>query len=281
MMIALSEYLVTLPPGDSIAEQQLVEVFAEHWRREPWRGYGAGPPHIFGLVLAGTKWADAAVALFPPQGSFGNGGAMRVAPVACMEVDLDRMAAQARASARTTHMHPLGQDGAVIQAAAVWSVLHSRPDEPMAVDSFIDRIAELIEAAEYREKLEIVRKLAVRGTPERAADELGNGTAAVASVPTALLAFLRHPDNFVAAVKFAIQVGGDTDTIAAMTGAIAGTRHGLGAVPPNWLSRLENEPDLRRLADRLADRLCGRGKDSDSHRLSSSRKHAHARKVGG
>ena len=60
MMIALSEYLVTLPPGDSIAEQQLVEVFAEHWRREPWRGYGAGPPHIFGLVLAGTKWAAGA-----------------------------------------------------------------------------------------------------------------------------------------------------------------------------------------------------------------------------
>lgn len=256
MMIALSEYLLTRQPGESIAEQWLIEVLAEHWRREPWRGYGAGPPHIFKLVQAGTAWADAAVALFPPQGSFGNGGVMRVAPVACTEIDLDRMAERARASARVTHMHPLGQDGAVIQAAAVWSVLHSQPDEPVAVDSFLDRIEELIEAAEYREKLEVVRKLAACGTPERAAEELGNGIAAVASVPAALLAFLRHRDSFVAAVKFAIQVGGDTDTIAAMTGAIAGTRHGLGAVPPSWLRRLENEAYVRRLADRLADRFC-------------------------
>jgi ADP-ribosylglycohydrolase len=62
---------------------------------------------------------------------------MRVAPVACLEPDLDRVVAEARASARPTHKHPLGQDGAVVQAAAVWSALHSPRDEPIDVDAFV------------------------------------------------------------------------------------------------------------------------------------------------
>jgi hypothetical protein len=48
-----------------------------------------------------------------------------------------------RASARPPDLHPLGQDGAVVQPAAVWSALHSEPAEPLAADPFIDRIARL------------------------------------------------------------------------------------------------------------------------------------------
>jgi poly(ADP-ribose) glycohydrolase ARH3 len=255
MMIALAEYLLALPPAAHISEQHLAEAFADHWRREPWRGYGAGPPHVFRLVLAGWAWVDAAVALYPPHGSFGNGGAMRVAPVACLEPDLDRVVAEARASARPTHLHPLGQDGAALQAAAVWSALHSPPDEPIDTDGFVHRLDGFIETAEFRKRLDSVPELARSATAEQAAGALGHGIAAEESVPTALLAFLRHPDSFVEALRFAIRIGGDTDTIAAMTGAIAGARHGVDAIPVSWLARLENEPRIRAQATRLGLRL--------------------------
>jgi poly(ADP-ribose) glycohydrolase ARH3 len=251
MTIALTKYLLTLGPAAPIEEQYLAEVFADHWRREPWRGYGAGPPHVSRLVLAGIHWAEAAVALFPPDGSFGNGGAMRVAPIACVATDLDTVATQARASARPTHMHPLGQDGAVIQAAAVWLALNSPPDAPLRIDDFIQQVVRLTQAGELQQKLHAAGELASSSAPADAARILGNGTAAVDSVPTALLAFLRHSDSYIDAVRFAVRVGGDTDTIAAMAGAIAGARHGITGIPPAWLGRLENEPRLRSLATQL------------------------------
>ncbi|WP_214371419.1 ADP-ribosylglycohydrolase family protein [Pseudonocardia sp. H11422] len=254
MLLALGEYLVALPPGRPVDEQQLVEVFARAWQREPWRGYGAGPPRIFTLVLDGMSWSEAAGASFSGRGSFGNGGAMRVAPVAVAESDLGQVAAQARASARTTHGHLLGQEGAVLQAGAVALALASPPGEPLAVHGVLDRLGELVAAAEYQDKLEIVRRLVDHGTPEEAADELGNDVTAVASVPTALLAFLRHPDSCVDAIGFAIRAGGDTDTIAAMAGAIAGARNGATSIPLDWFARLEELHWLRRLADDLTFR---------------------------
>lgn len=254
MTIALGEYLLALAPGRRIDEDELVREFARHWRREPWRGYGAGPPRIFELVEGGTPWREAASAIFP-GGSFGNGGAMRVAPVALLEADLHGVVTEARASASVTHLHPVGVDGAVAQAAAVWWALHSPPGEPLEAESFVDRIAGVAETAELRGKLSTVRELLSGVPPERAAAELGNGIAAADSVPIALLAFLRHPDSFVGAVTFAVRAGGDTDTIAAMTGAIAGARTGVEAVPAAWLDRLENLPDLRALADRFAARF--------------------------
>jgi poly(ADP-ribose) glycohydrolase ARH3 len=176
---------------------------------------------------------------------------MRVAPVACVGTDLDEVAAQARASARPTHLHPLGQDGAAVQAAAVWLAVHSEPDQPMRVDPVIDAISRVVATVEFQEKLERVRELARSAEP---ATVLGRGVAALESVPTALLAFLRHQDDVVSAVRFAISVGGDADTIAAMTGAIAGARHGAAGIPQSWINRLENEAQLRSLAAQLRHR---------------------------
>jgi len=254
MLIALGEYLLELGTGRSIDEEELLREFARHWRREPWRGYGAGPPRIFELVEGGMPWRDAASGMFP-GGSFGNGGAMRVAPIPLLATDLHSVVTMARASASVTHLHAIGVDGAVAQAAAVWWALHSPPDQPLDTERFLDRVAGVVETAELRDKLSALRDLLSGVTPEQAADGLGNGIAAQDSVPTALLAFLRHPDSVVGAITFAIQVGGDTDTIAAMTGAITGARNGVQAIPPAWLVRLENLSDLRALADRFAERF--------------------------
>ncbi len=67
----------------------------------------------------------------------------------------------------------------------------------------------------------------------------------------------RRPDSFREAVSFAIRVGGDTDTIASMAGALAGARVGESALPPGWPERVEGASLLRELADGLLDLALG------------------------
>ena len=80
---------------------------------------------------------------------------------------------------------------------------------------------------------------------------LGNGIAAFESVPTAIYSFLRCPKSFPEVVSYAISLGGDTDTIASMAGAISGAYLGLGAIPSVWRERLEDVAQLEALADSL------------------------------
>lgn len=68
-----------------------------------------------------------------------------------------------------------------------------------------------------------------------------------------MLAFLRHPDQPAEAIRFAIRAGGDTDTVAAMAGAIAGARDGTRhPLPSSWIERLEAASRLIALADCLS-----------------------------
>lgn len=80
---------------------------------------------------------------------------------------------------------------------------------------------------------------------------MGNGIEAFNSVPTAIYSFLSHFESFADAVIYAIGLGGDTDTIAAMTGAISGAYHGIKAIPKEWEERLENRAYIETLAIRL------------------------------
>jgi poly(ADP-ribose) glycohydrolase ARH3 len=84
---------------------------------------------------------------------------------------------------------------------------------------------------------------------------LGTDISAPLSVPTAIYAFLSHPDSFANAVLYAVKLGGDTDTIGAMCGAISGAYHGIEAIPPRWLNALENGMYGRDYALDLAGQL--------------------------
>jgi poly(ADP-ribose) glycohydrolase ARH3 len=101
-----------------------------------------------------------------------------------------------------------------------------------------------------------LRRLAVLArvpyVPRDVAAQLGNDASALATVPAALAAFLHSPDDPVEAVHFAVAIGGDTDTIAALAAALAGARTGEGAVPARWRARLEHEQRIRAVATRLA-----------------------------
>lgn len=73
-------------------------------------------------------------------------------------------------------------------------------------------------------------------------------------MPAALCAFLCHPDSFADTVRLAVSLGGDTDTIASMAGALAGAYLGYSAIPAKWVERTEATDRPADLAVRLRDR---------------------------
>jgi poly(ADP-ribose) glycohydrolase ARH3 len=250
MTLVLAEHLVAAAPWDDLRLDELVGRFAEAWQREPWRGYGGGPPRIFAAHLAGQPWRDASRALFGRAGSFGNGGAMRVAPVALVAPSLEDGTRLARDSAVVTHAHPLGQDGAAVQAAAVFLALNSG-DGPLDRDGFVAELHGVAQTPEFTRAIDLLHRVPVAADPHALAALLGNGIEAERSVPTAIAAFLAQPDDLRAAILTAVCCGGDADTIAAMTGAIAGARHGTGSLPQSWLARLEDYDRIERLGTAL------------------------------
>ncbi|MFQ5758844.1 MAG: ADP-ribosylglycohydrolase family protein, partial [Candidatus Bathyarchaeia archaeon] len=78
MMIGVAESLIE---NEAFNGRHMAETFIKNYEREPWRGYGLGPPRVFGWIKSGVPWNEAAKRLYGGAGSYGNGAAMRVAPV--------------------------------------------------------------------------------------------------------------------------------------------------------------------------------------------------------
>lgn len=254
LLLVLAEHLAARREDDApLDEDVLAEEFARAWQAEPWRGYGPGAAEIFRLVNAGMPWREATRSLFQGQGSHGNGAAMRVAPVALVATSPHHAAELAVRSAELTHAHKHGQHGAACQAVAVHLALGSDPSRPLDTTRFVHDLGRVVRSTPWHEKFDRITELAHRQAgPEHAARALGNDVSALGSVPLALLAFLRHPDQPAEAIHFAILAGGDTDTIASMAGAIAGARNGADPLPEAWIDRLEAGAQLTALAGRLS-----------------------------
>ena len=253
MAIGLAESLVE---HGSVEPHALGRTFHEHFRREPWRGYGPGPPQLFAAVERdGLAYADAARALYGGEGSFGNGAAMRVAPVGLFFHRVSGLETNARASAEVTHAHPVGADGAAVQAAAVAQAVGLDPSLGVARDSFCSGLTAVARTPEIRDRIALVRALVADGAPpERAADAIGRSIAVHESMPFALYAFLANPDSFADCLRCAVLNGGDRDTLGAMACAISGARLGIDAVPAPWRAKIENRDAIEALARRLAAR---------------------------
>jgi poly(ADP-ribose) glycohydrolase ARH3 len=255
---------MTLGVAQSLVERRgfdgahMAATFARNFAAEPWRGYGAGPPEVFRLLGEGVPWNQASSKLFGGRGSAGNGAAMRVTPVALFACPRLPMAAWlARQTALITHAHPLGVEGAVLQACAVTLLLQHPSGARLDVPRFVGMLRGQLHGSAYREKVDLVAELVYAGD-DQGACRLGNGVLAEEAVPGALYAFLRQPDSFANVVTYAIRHGGDTDTIASMAGALAGAYLGEHAIPDPWRENVEAADELRRLADELLALAAGR-----------------------
>ena len=110
-----------------IEQDALAARFAREYARDPLRGYGGTAHGILRAIGEGVPWRVAAGWVFDGQGSCGNGGAMRAAPIgAYFADDLNRVIAEAKASAEVTHAHPDGQTGAIAVALAAAYMVRER-----------------------------------------------------------------------------------------------------------------------------------------------------------
>jgi ADP-ribosylglycohydrolase len=226
-----------------VHQDALGKRFARRFERDPDRGYGKMTRIQMREIMAGAKWRDTAANAFGGQGSMGNGGAMRVAPLgAYFADDLDRCVSEARASSIVTHTHPEGVAGtiAVALAAALAWQLRNAPvfDRPRRL---FEEILRLTPESQVRRGI-----LAASATPStvpvaEAARALGNGSLVTApdTVQFCLWIAAHHLDRFVEAIGATISGGGDCDTNAAIVGGIVAVSAGRNAIPVEWLKARE------------------------------------------
>lgn len=197
------------------------------------RGYGAGIDAMMAKVARGADLRTLAASTFGGTGSWGNGGAMRVAPLgAWFAGDPDRAAAEAEVSASVTHTHPEGIAGAVAIAVAA-----AAPAEHMFAE-----VLRHTPPGQVRDGIE--RAAALDATPEEAAAELGTGVrlSAPDTVPLALWLIARHPDDYEEAVWAAAAVAEDVDTVCAIVGGVIAARVGTDGIPVTWRQSVEPLP---------------------------------------
>lgn len=219
----------------------LARHLAERYAEEPGRGYGGGAHELLQQIGLGVSWEAASAALFDGQGSFGNGAAMRVAPLgAYLAEDLDMVRRQAIRSARVTHLHPEGEAGAVaVAVAAAWAWREGAFGDPLAL---LDTVLEHTPPGETRAGIEEAAALPADTQPRVAARTLGSGqrVSAQDTVPFVIWCAARHLDSFEEAFWTTVGGLGDRDTTCAMVGGIVSlsTR----SIPDHWLALREPLP---------------------------------------
>jgi ADP-ribosylglycohydrolase len=221
-------------------------------------GGGSGTLGAARRLIEGARWDEAGA----PSPYSGNGAAMRVGPLGVLFLENEDFREVIRSQSRVTHHDARCAAGALAIAWCVGRAARPEPpeaglslegaaraasDEDPAVGAAVRAVKDWLGLAPAEAALELRRR---RLDPEEA-DRPWRGISShvTASVCWALYCALRHPDDYLMAVSTAIWAGGDTDSLAAMTGAIVGARVGVAGLPRAYLARLTDRGDWG--ADRL------------------------------
>jgi ADP-ribosylglycohydrolase len=222
-------------------------------------GAGPGSRAAAARLLAGASWRESGT----PAPYAGNGSAMRVAPLGVLLArDPEAMLAAGREQSLVTHRDPRCTAGAV---AVAWAALLAARPGPFGPRAFLGEVAGRAAAEDESVARAIERvtgwleleppaaagRLHAAGLDRRAGGAWrGISSDVTPSVAWSLYAFARSPDDYWTCVCTAIEAGGDTDTMAAIAGALAGARLGPEALPPHLMARLNDRGVWR--ADELA-----------------------------
>ena len=222
MTIAVAEALLNGGSTDNF-----IDSMKKYGRIYPNYGYGV---HFNEWLISESR---------EPYNSFGNGSAMRVAPCGWFANSLEEAETLAEKSAAVTHNHPEGVKGAQATAAAIY-LARTLPDKLEDVEEY-NRITEKMNGLTNNQLLEVIKERSLIPHPKkvkiknyieekygydlnRSLDEMrpvyAFNETCQETVPEAIIAFLESND-FEDAIRNAISLGGDSDTLAAITGSIA------------------------------------------------------------
>ncbi|GCE21310.1 ADP-ribosylglycohydrolase family protein [Dictyobacter kobayashii] len=228
----------------SIQQDQLAASFAEHY--EGSRAYGPSMHYLLRAIRAGNPWREATAQQFAGQGSFGNGAAMRIAPLgAYFADDLQAVIEQATLAAEVTHTHPEAIAGSIAVALATayaWQLRQSGrlPERP----EFLDLILPHIPTSEVRRKIRWARDFSADIALDAVVNQLGNGSkiSSQDTVPFVLWCAGESLNDYQEALWLTASALGDVDTTCAMVGGIVATYTGPTAIPTAWLQAREPLP---------------------------------------
>ncbi|MBX9401619.1 ADP-ribosylglycohydrolase family protein [Lysobacter sp. BMK333-48F3] len=227
-----------------IEPDALARSLARHYDYD--RAYGPSMHRVLARIEAGEPWREVAASSFGGAGSYGNGAAMRTAPIGAYFCDdLDAVVEQATRSAQVTHLHPEGVAGAVaaaLAAAHAWRFRQTgvRPSHAQ----FLAAVIESLPVSEVRSKLARAQAMEQVSSPDYAVAVLGNGTliSAQDTVPYALWCCAQSLHDYPAALWLAVGTGGDRDTLGAIVGGVVACFTGVQGIPSDWIERREALP---------------------------------------
>lgn len=238
MAIALVD---TLDRLGGVDEDVVAWAYASRYRRDPDRGYGRMAKRILEEIGGGSPWLEVSRGAFG-GGSFGNGAAMRVAPLgAYLADDFSSIPEMAARSARVTHYHPEGIAGAVAVAAAAAAASSSKGRPAVeAVEAVWDAVLTLTPEGVVRTRLGLAHSFSGVEAAD-VAREVGNGAeiSAQDTVPFCVWSACQTIGDYRESILRTIQVGGDCDTNCAIVGGIVTAYAGMDAIPNDWLQARE------------------------------------------
>jgi len=191
------------------------------------RGWGKTTMAAVQNLLAGKHWSESGIA-----NSYGNGTAMRAAPFGVwFRNDIKSLVEIVKIDSAITHVSEEAEAGALVIALA--AAMASNHD----TEKVNERIWEYLPDSKVKSSIYSLTSLveAEHISPLTALSVLGTKADVRQTVPSAMYCFLRF-DNYHEAVETAIRAGGDTDTTAAIVGALFGAQLGMKAIDPQFYS---------------------------------------------
>ena len=219
------------------------------WFRAGALGIGRTTWVALDALSTGASWQDAGRIAHERLGglSTGNGSIMRCAPIGLLDFkDPQRLIRDSINSSLITHSDPLACWGAAALNLAISKLLCDDRD------GLIDNILDKIEQPEVRQALEKVEEME---------DVVPSGFV-LDTLQAALWCFL-NTSSLEDALVAAVNLGGDTDTIGAVCGALAGACYGLGEIPLRWQQKLAGRVEIIELAERIYE--LAQGEASSRH----------------
>jgi len=238
--------------------------YAEFWRdAEPKRGYPGSAQAVIKAILKGEDYNKTGTICFP-DGSFANGGAMKISPIglAFRNANDIQLYEAVRLAIISSHVHPEAVDGAFIQAKAITLLLK---ETPKSFDSskFLQTLYQCARTDSMKEKIKIIEmNLHLIPMDDKEAEvallgKLGDDfqIKAVEAVACALWSVVRNYLNPEETLVETVAIGGDTDTIASMAGAMIGSLYGTQWIPARWYDNIEDKKYGRTYCIELANQL--------------------------
>jgi ADP-ribosylglycohydrolase len=243
---------------DTIMALSIVETLAEHreinqnhlaksfaGRYDPGRGYGPAMHKLLSTIrLNHEAWRTAPAALFGGAGSYGNGSAMRVAPLgAYFADDPQKIVEQARLSSVPTHTHKEAVAGAVAIALAAGKACNMKDSgQPANARELLQYAYQHTPESDVRQGIRRAMELPPDASVETAVATLGNGSDVTAqdTVPFALWCAAHHLNSYEEALWTTVSGLGDRDTTCAIVGGIVVMYS--ESIPLQWLEHREPMP---------------------------------------